>query len=1142
VNGPFDDAIDANQGGAPPATLAAAQPSPPERPPGGKAFMRLLQLVESAGYGEAAVGAVEAALEGQGQDPAQLLGRAALYSASPRGETLAANVLRAGTPAPVEGESVQNVAMLHMEVAERLGPPTPTGPQWQSLGPLTVTNGQTYGTSRVNVSGRVSAIAVDPNNPAHVLVGAANGGVWESQDRGASWAPRTDYAATLTVGAIAFARANPTTVYCGTGEGNWWSYLGAGVLRSTDGGTTWTTRCTAPFVGQGFYDLIVDPADGQHLLAGTTGGLYVSTDGGVNWTRRRTPRTWSLAIHPAGGAAAEILAACSDGLFRSTDGGNTWTAVSLPGSPGPWNRLAVAIAPSNPAVAYVWGERSGAFLWRRSGGTWASVTVPPGVNTSQGWYDWFLAVAPDRDSQIYCGAIEVHRGDLAGSSWTWLNLTNKGATGDSIHPDQHAIAFEPGQPNTIYVGNDGGLFRSANRGINWQHCNNGLVISEFEYLAQNANGTPAWLIGGTQDNGTNRLSAPGWEHVADGDGGDCGVNRTTPNTVFHTYYGMSLERSTTGGGWGSWSWAAPPVPTGEGSLFYPPFECSAPGGDTVALGGDALYVSRNNGAAWVRLAFPSPARSSALYIPDADNVYVGTSDGRAYRTQWNGASWTALTALATPRAGAFVSDLLVQPAINRVWATYRTIPGPTVFRSDDGGASWVDRTPGLPALPMNAVEVDPTNADRVWVAADLGVYQSLNGGGTWADFASSLPNMYVGDLVLHPQARLLRAATRNRGIWEIAVAAAAGVPAAAAGSALAGYILGTTQYVSYLGNDNHVHELWWDGTSWHHNDLTLAVTGGPAPNAAAGSALAGSVVGSTQHVIYLETDNHVHELWWDGTNWHHNDLTLAVIGGPAPNAVAGSALAAYVLGAAYDVIYQGADNHVHELWWDGTNWHHDDLTLAVVGGPAPNAAAGSALAGYILGTAPHVIYRGTDNHVRELWWDGANWNLNDLTLAVIGGPAPNAAPGSALAGYVLGTTQHVIYLGTDNHVRELWWDGTNWNHNDLTLAASGGPAPNAAPGSALAGYVLGTTQHVIYRGTDNHVRELWWDGSWHHNDLTLAVVGGPAPNAAAGSHLDGYILGGTQHVNYLGTDNHVHELWWDGAAWRHNDLVASAVP
>ncbi len=160
------------------------------------------------------------------------------------------------------------------------------------------------------------------------------------------------------------------------------------------------------------------------------------------------------------------------------------------------------------------------------------------MQTHQASYDWFVAVAPDLDTQVYCGAIDVHRGDLSGTTWTWLNLTSK-SSGDSIHPDQHAIAFEPGQANTIYVGNDGGLFRSPDRGITWQHCNNGLVISEFEYLAQDY-GSSRWLIGGTQDNGTQRWTGSTvFEHVADGDGGDCGINRTNPNIAFHTFYRMS---------------------------------------------------------------------------------------------------------------------------------------------------------------------------------------------------------------------------------------------------------------------------------------------------------------------------------------------------------------------------------------------------------------------------------------------------------------------------------------------------------------------------------------------------------------------------------------------------------------------------
>jgi hypothetical protein len=332
------------------------------RPPGGKALLRLLQHLERRGFAELAEAAVALAVPDEARE--EFHKRAMAFGTAPRGPT--------AVPGPDVHALTAQVAQEYKSAALKetvpvTGAPTPSGPQWRSLGPWTIPNGQTYGSSRVNVSGRVAAIAVDPGNPAHVLCGSANGGVWESFDRGASWAPRTDYAATLTVGALAYDPNTPTVVYCGTGEGNWWAWLGAGILKSTNGGTTWSTLCTEPFMGQGFYDLIVDRANSQHLVAATTVGLYVSTNAGVNWTQRRSVTTWSLSI-----AGTETLAASRDGLYRSSDGGSTWNALPLPGSPGSFDRLAVAIAPSDATIAYVWGASGSAActaaIWRAASG------------------------------------------------------------------------------------------------------------------------------------------------------------------------------------------------------------------------------------------------------------------------------------------------------------------------------------------------------------------------------------------------------------------------------------------------------------------------------------------------------------------------------------------------------------------------------------------------------------------------------------------------------------------------------------------------------------------------------------------------------------------------------------------------------
>ncbi|MFI1718556.1 hypothetical protein [Streptomyces litmocidini] len=737
----------------------------PQRPQGGKALVRLVQELTRVGLDEEAIAAIRVAAPDIA--PHELVARAAGPETARTAREAAATREEYGDPGEYGAPVTQSVAAEYRAVAEHLAEPAAVaGPVWRSIGPWTVPNGQTYGTSRVNVSGRISSIAPDPADPAHLLVGAANGGVWESDDRGASWAPRTDDAATLTVGAIAFDPAAPGTVLAGTGEGNWWWWLGAGVLQSTDGGTKWTPLCTDPFVGQGFFDLTFDPTRENTVLAGTNRGLYTSTDGGASWTQRRSVRTWSVSVSGTG----EALAACKDGLFRSTDGGAVWNAVALPGATTPFLRCAVATAPSDAAVAYAWAAFSSGppKLWRRAGGTWTAVK-PPAADTGQASYDWFLAVAPDRADRVYVGAIDAYRGEPSGTTWSWRNISTK-STGDSIHPDQHAIAFEPGSPDVLYVGNDGGLFRSPDRGISWKHLNNGLVISEFEYLSQDF-GSSRWVLGGTQDNGTVRWTgSPEWTHVQDGDGGDCAVNRARPDTVFHTFYEMSPERSDSRGEPGSWFRVEPPVPDGEDSLFYPPMETSATNGSTVALGGGALYVSRDDAAHWTRLKFPTAGTASAMYVPHADQVLVGTTLGELYRTTWSGSAWSALSALATPRSGAQVSDIHVDATdTQRIWVTHSQPGGGRIWHSTDGGGSWTNRSAGLPPLPLNAVEVDPTDHDRVWVAADLGVYQSTDGGSTWQTFSDGLPNAFIGDIVLHPHARVLRAGTRNRGVWEIPV-------------------------------------------------------------------------------------------------------------------------------------------------------------------------------------------------------------------------------------------------------------------------------------------------------------------------------------------------------------------------------------
>ena len=630
---------------------------------------------------------------------------------------------------------------------------------WQTIGPSLIPNGQTYGSNTVDVTGRVSSIVIDPNDPKHLLLGAASGGIWESPDTGATWTPRTDQMPSLAIGAIAFDPTNPKRVYAGSGEGNFYANLGAGVYKSTDGGATWAVSASAPFVGVGFYDLVVDPQTPAVLYAATTNGFYKSTNSGVSWSLKRAGRCWDMSVHPNGGSV-EILAAFADGLFVSTNGANTFAAVTLASWPaGNLARLAVDCVKTAPTVAYAFAAKgAAAHLWRRAGGIWTKITTPAGLNVTQAWYDWYVAATPNNQNQVYIGAIDALRGSVSGSTATWTNITTQG--NNSIHPDQHCLTFAPNNPQVIYAGNDGGIFRSGNSGATWTARNKGLGITEIEYLGSDPN-TWKWLMAGTQDNGTIRYTGSTvWDHIADGDGGDCGVNQLNPNVVYHSYYYVSLERSTNKGN--TWIGLGLPWPPTLGSLFYPPVEVS---GLTVAIGAASLLVTRNGAQPWttVSLGLTGGEFPSAMRAIDANTLLIGTTAGRILRVWWTG-TWNKVQ-LTSP-SPRYISCIAVDPSNpQRYWVTISQIGSGLVYRSDNAGSSWVNCTAGLPSIPMNSVVVDPANFKRVWVAADVGVYETLNLGLTWAGFSNGLPNAMAIDLLFHKQDRMLICATRNRGAW-----------------------------------------------------------------------------------------------------------------------------------------------------------------------------------------------------------------------------------------------------------------------------------------------------------------------------------------------------------------------------------------
>lgn len=350
----------------------------------------------------------------------------------------------------------------------------------------------------------------------------------------------------------------------------------------------------------------------------------------------------------------------------------------------------------------------------------------------------------------------------------------------------------------------------------------------------------------------------------------------------------------------------------------------------------------------------------------------------------------------------------------------------------------------------------------------------------------------------------------------------------------------TEQHINYIGIDGHIHErLHFATGDWSCNDLSVLAGNRIFPTI--NSALASYTDASGgQHVNFIGTDDHVHQLYIPhlSSQWVDNDLTLLAKTRSTP--VPATPLTGYVdTDGGQHVNYIGTDGHVHELYIAaGAGWIDNDLIMKSGNGVGPRR--NSPLAAYIDDNdGQHVNFIGIDDHVHELYIaPHGTWVNNDLITKSNNSTPPSRT--SSLCSYLAQDNgQHVDFIGVDGHVHELYiHPNAQWINNDLTQKAPNSTPP--APDSPLSGYWgSNNSQHVNFIGTDGHVHELYIpaNGQWIDNDFTQKSGNGmtPAPNSALHSYAQ---PNGDQHVNFIGTsDAHLHELFFrDGQQWVNNDL------
>jgi hypothetical protein len=692
---------------------------------------------------------------------------------------------------------------------ETIGAPVSLGANnWVQLGPTVIPNGQASLASgaRVNVTGRITGIVVDPTSPLTIYLAAAGGGVWKTLDGGVTWFATSDNELSLAIGALAMAPSDHNRLYAGTGEGNIFflvqnfplraaneDYHGVGVLRSSDGGGTWTLVGSADLAGAAFYRIAVHPTDPDVLFGATSVGLMRSQDGGATWTAITSglpPLSTSVisCTDVAYDPTNEDRAWCAfwgSGIFR-TDNANaatpTWTMLTTGLPASGISRIALAVAPSNHDAIFALIADSpvnkappkGVYGSIDGGDTWSLITTSL---TIVGSYTLNIAADVSTPDVLYVSGFELYKCVQNGGAWTVTSV------GTRIHVDNHAFASHPTNHLQIYAGTDGGIYQSADGGSTWDDSiNEGPVITQFEFISQHP-WSDALVIGGTQDNGTDMFrNSLVFYHSADFDGGQAGIDPANPNNVIHTFNLLpppatqrGIERSIAAGKFGTYSDISnglnPPV------LFYPPWTYDETNSDNIAFGTNALRLSSAQGTDGWPTSIPLPGigngRVSAIHYVSSSLIYCGTSNGLVYKAMKSGSAWTATQVGASPLPTRWIWDISVVPGMTDVlvlaMAGYGTAH---VWTGAGSGGSWtwtdLSGTPpnGLPDAPANALLVDPAAPNTMYVGTDVGVWATTDGGANWNLFSDGLPNVAVYDLKLHAPTRLLRAATHGRGLWE----------------------------------------------------------------------------------------------------------------------------------------------------------------------------------------------------------------------------------------------------------------------------------------------------------------------------------------------------------------------------------------
>lgn len=680
------------------------------------------------------------------------------------------------------------------------GPKTMSG-KWSFIGPknMDVPYRTYYGVRPI--AGRINALAYDPNNANTLYAGAGNGGVFRSTDGGTTWSTlNTDTWDYLTVSSLAIDPANSNVIYVGTGDHHGGVPYGMGIMKSTNGGSTWTNYGKAQFGNNAVSEIVIDPANSQHVTitvgrgAAGSGAIWNSTDGGATWNPTNAPAgDWrGLSISTSNGGTRTYYAVGASGLYKSTSGA-TWSAVTTPFVSGYDVACSRRTSGDGPLTLYVL-DCSNKKVWRTvdGGANWDDMSVgfPNGssnYNWSQSTYDFWIGCSTNgTDDNVFVGLITVVASPNRGATWTDIGQTYTGTA--LIHNDQHSFANHPTDPNQCLVGADGGAWKCTYNPGTGTASFTGIAgqMGVAMFYAMAAHPTdPTRVLGGTQDNASPNANGDlaNWNCRWAGDGGFCAINQNNPQEQYSTSQSLSIYR--TANEWANFS-EITPTKTGENSAFIAPIALANNQTDLYALTNrfrKRVAGTWNGAGTGAVISAASTGRCIATSPNDATRLYTGAPSGEVWMctNAPTASSWTQINSGTTSLPNRTVKDISVSPsnASDILVAVVGTGTG-HLWRCRDtqaGTRNWEDASgtglTALPDTPANTIERDPYDPENTWyVGNDLGVFMTTNAGNTWMNMTAplGLPNVRVNDLVANPTQGYLYAATYGRGMWRIKIA------------------------------------------------------------------------------------------------------------------------------------------------------------------------------------------------------------------------------------------------------------------------------------------------------------------------------------------------------------------------------------